>query len=99
MKIERIINGETVEIELTGTELLYAYEEQDRKYREEDVLDVLEMEREDVPEQVLDTLTNKVVDYMGENVGWRDAVTMAINFYKFYDEYDKFVIDWLKENA
>lgn len=99
MKIERIIDGKTVEIELTGTELVYAYEEQERKYREEDVLSVLEMNREEVPEQVLDALTNRVLEYMGENVGWRDAIVMAINFYKFHDDYNKFVINWLKENA
>lgn len=99
MKIERIINGETVEIELTGIELLYAYEEQRRNYQKEDVLSVLEMEREEVPEQVLDALVNRSLEYMGENVGWHDAVIMAVNFYKFHDDYNKFVIDWLKENA
>ena len=70
MKIERVINGETVTIELTAHELWGAYREQEHKFDKEDVISWLD-EMDNPPE-----LTDEQID---------DAATLARDWMEFND--------------
>lgn len=70
MKIERVINGETVTIELTAHELWKAYREQEHKFDKEDVISWLDV-MDDPPE-----LTDEQID---------DAAMLARDWMEYND--------------
>ena len=92
MKIQRIIRGLEVEIELTSDELFRAYSEQEHKFDIDDILEELETGDEDT-----DNYNDIPIAWLKENVSeiaylkrrnidkygleWREAVRQAINDY------------------
>lgn len=64
MKIERVINGETVTIELTEHELWDAYREQEREFVMEDVREWHVDEDIDMPENVVSEIATRALNMM-----------------------------------
>ena len=92
MKIQRIIRGSEVEIELTSDELFRAYSEQEHKFDIDDILEELKTGDEDT-----DNYNDIPIAWLKENVSeiaylkrwnidkygleWSEAVKQAINDY------------------
>lgn len=92
MKIQRIIRGSEVEIELTSDELFRAYSEQEHKFDIDDILEELETGGEDtdnyndIPIAWLKEKFSEIAFLKRRNIDkygleWSEAVKQAINDY------------------
>lgn len=82
MKIERIIDGKKVSIELTETELFRAYSEQKKKFEKDFVQNIFDENDFDYTDNELDYVSTLILDKLNYDSIGKQETEMAINYIK-----------------
>lgn len=82
MKIERIIDGKKVSIELTETELFRAYSEQKKNFEKDFVQNIFDENDFDYTDNELDYVSTLILDKLNYDSIGKQETEMAINYIK-----------------